>query len=81
MERSPAFVACNPRDARVKYNSTITTPTADYQLPPRQEGEAMARPWLRQRWDGAGIRRRAGEQLNTFECVAKTILAAHHHLS
>ena len=46
VEVSPAGVACNPRDARVKIVVTIESPTDD-QPPPRQEGEAVVRPWLR----------------------------------
>ena len=49
MEVSPAVVPSNPRDARFK---TIS-PTDD-QPPPRQEGEAVATPWLRKIRDGAG---------------------------
>ena len=62
MEVSPAGVASNPRDARVKL-ITIISPTDD-QPPPRQEEEAVARPWLRQWRDGAGVEGRAREQLH-----------------
>ena len=58
VEVSPAGVACNPRDARVK----IAT-TTDDQPPPRQEGEAVAFPSLRQIRDGAEVGGR--EQLHT----------------
>ena len=61
MEVSPAGVASNPRDARIK---TTKSPTDD-QPPPRQEGEAVARPWLRQIRDGAGVGGREREQLYT----------------
>ena len=55
MEVSPAGVASNPGDARVKgVTRTISSPTDD-QPPPRQEGEAVAIPSLRQIRDGAGV--------------------------
>ena len=57
MEVSPAGVASNPRDARfkrLKVVRNIISPTDD-QPPPRQEGEAVVRPWLRQWRDGAGV--------------------------
>ena len=64
MEVSPAGVACNPKDAGVKVViRTISSPTDD-QPPPRQEGEAVAIPSLRQIWDGAGVGERAREQLD-----------------
>ena len=64
VEGSPAGVACNPRNARVKVvRKTIVSPTDD-QPPPRQEGEAVAIPWLRQIRDGAGVGGRAREQLH-----------------
>ena len=54
VEGSPAGVACNPSDARVKDVRTIMSPTDD-QPPPRQEGEAVAIPSSRQIRDGAGV--------------------------
>ena len=65
VEVSPAGVACNPRDARVK-GVTITISPTDDQPPPRQEGEGVAIPWLRQNRDGAGVRGRWREQLHTW---------------
>ena len=65
MEVSPAGVASNPRDARIKgVKTSISSPTDD-QPPPRQEGEAVAKPWLRQWRDEAGVRGRAREQFHT----------------
>ena len=64
MEVSPAGVASNPRYARIKGVNITISPTDD-QPPPRQEGEAVARPWLRQIRDGAGVGGRAREQLHT----------------
>ena len=61
VEVSPAGVACDPRDARVKI-VIIVSPTDD-QPSPRQKGEAVARPWLRQNRYEAGVRGR--EQLHT----------------
>ena len=79
MEVSPAGVASNPRDARIKgVKTTISSPTDD-QPPPRQEGEAVARPCLRQIRDGAGVGGRAREHLHTREAVA-AITAADHYL-
>ena len=63
MEGSPAGVASNPRDARVKVFRQITSPTDD-QPPPREEGEAVSIPWLRQVRDEAGVRGRAREKLH-----------------
>ena len=63
MEVNPAGVASNPRDARVKGARTSPSPTDD-QPPPRQEGEAVVIPWLRQIRDGAGVGGRAREQLH-----------------
>ena len=63
VEGSPAGVACNPRDARVKVVRTTVSPTDD-QPPPRQEGEAVVTPCLRQVGDEAGVGGRAREQLN-----------------
>ena len=63
VEVSPTGVACNPRDASVK-GGTICSPTDD-QPPPRQEGEAVVLPWLRQWRDEAGVGGRAREQLYT----------------
>ena len=74
VEGSPAGVACHPRDARVKVDTTVS-PTDD-QPPPRQEGEAVAMPCLRQIRDEAGAGGR--EQLHTREAVAAK--AADHHL-
>ena len=76
MEGSPAGVACNPRDARVK-GIFICSPTDD-QPPPRQEGEAVVRPWLRQIRDGAGGGGR--EQFHTGEVVATEVVAADQDL-
>ena len=65
MKVSPVGVASNPRDTRVKVVRTnIFSPTDD-QTPPRQEGEAVATPWLRKWRDGAGVGVRAREQLHT----------------
>ena len=64
VEVSPAGVAGNPRDARVKVVRTTPSPTDD-QPPPRQEGEAVANPSLRQIRDGAGVGGRAREKLDT----------------
>ena len=64
MEVSPAGVASNPSDARVKeVTNTILSPTDD-QPPPRQEGEAVGRPSMRQIRDGAGVGGRAREPLH-----------------
>ena len=63
VEVSPAGVACNPRNARVKSIRTIPAPTDD-QAAPRQEGEAGAHPRMRQFGDEAGVGRRAGEQFD-----------------
>ena len=62
-ERSPAEVASNPRDARVKDNWVTMkcySPT-DNQPPPRQEGEAVLIPFMRQVRDEAGFGGRARE--------------------
>ena len=77
VEGSPAGVACNPRDARV-----IHSPTDD-QPPPRQEGEAVVSPFLRQLRDGAGVGGRAREQLNArdhyvIDADADADAADHH---
>ena len=72
MEVSPAGVASNPRYAIVKTPS----PTDD-QPPPRQEGEAVARPWMRQVRNKAGVGERAREQFNAGE-EAKANTADHH---
>ena len=61
MEVNPAGVASNPRDARVKGMRTIPSPTDD-QPPPRQEGEAVKMPSMRQVRDEAGVGGRAREQ-------------------
>ena len=63
VEGSPDSVACNPRDARVEV-ATIVSPT-DNQLPPRQEGEAVRIPCLRQIRDKAGVGRGARKYLHT----------------
>ena len=65
VEGSPAVVACDPREARVKVVIIFIFSPTDNQPPLRQEGEARARPWLRQIRDGAGVGGRAREQLNT----------------
>ena len=74
---SPAGVACHPREAGVKVVKTTIISPADDHPPPRQEGEAVVRPWLRQIRDGAGGGGR--EQLDTGEDVG-AIRAAHYHL-
>ena len=53
---SPAGVACNPRVAigKLEARTIISSPTDD-QPPLRQEGEAVALPWLRQIRDGAVV--------------------------
>ena len=79
MEVSPAGVACNPRGAGVKVATTIMSPTDD-QPPLRQEGEARARPWLRQIRDGAGDGGREREQFNAGKDPEVGIVATHHHL-
>ena len=76
MEVSPAGVASNPRYARVK-RTTRSSPTDD-QPPPRQEGEAVVRPWLRKIRDGAGGR--GWEQFDIREVAATAIVAANHDL-
>ena len=67
VEGSPAGVACNPGNAGVEVATsvirTISSPTDD-QPPPREEGEAVAIPSIRQVRDGAGVGGRAREQLN-----------------
>ena len=62
VEGSPAGVACHPRDARVEVATTVS-PTDD-QPPPRQEGEAVAIPWLSHIRDGASVRGRGREKLH-----------------
>ena len=66
---SPAAFACSPRYARVKGDKPIIVifSTTDNQSPPtpRKEGEAGARPFLRQVRDEAGVGGRAREQFNT----------------
>ena len=64
MEVSPAGVASNPKDAGVKVAIIIIVSPTDDQPPPRQEGEAVARPCLRQIGDGAGVGGRARKQLD-----------------
>ena len=81
VEVSPAGVACHPREAGVKVDvitingGTIFSPADDHP-PPRQEGEAVVRPWLRKIRDGAGGR--GWEQFDIGETVA--IPAADHDL-
>ena len=65
---------------------TIPSSTDD-KLSPRQEGEAVAKPRLRQIRDGAGVGRRAREQLDTFvdtfptrDKVVTIAIPAHHNL-
>ena len=78
MEVSPAGVASNPGEARVKLvKRTIDSPTDD-QPPPRQEGEAVAIPCLRQIGNGAAVVERARDQFDAGEVAA--IIAADHHL-
>ena len=77
VEVSPAGVACHPREAGVKVVRIINSSPADDHPPPRQEGEAVARPWLRKIRDGAGGR--GWEQFNIGE-VAAAIPAADHDL-
>ena len=79
VEGSPAVVACDPREARVKVVIIFIFSPTDNQPPPRQEGEAVARPWLRQVRDGAGVGGREREQFNTGEAVG-AILSTDHHL-
>ena len=77
VERSPAGVAVNPGDARVPRSLppwAQESPTDD-QPPPRQEGEAVVSPSLRQIRYGAGVGGRAREQLHIA-----TRPAADHHL-
>ena len=64
----------------------IPSPT-DNKHSPRQEGEAVAMPRLRQIRDGAGVGGRAREQLNTFVDtfpargnVVAIAIPAHHDL-
>ena len=76
---SPAGVACNPRDARVKLVMIHIPPPTDNQPPPRQEGEARARPRLRQIRDGAGDGGREREQFNAGKDPEVGIVATHHH--
>ena len=64
MEASPTGVASNPRDARVKGAPIIIPSPTDDQPPPRQEGEAVESPSMRQIRDGAGVVGRAREQLD-----------------
>ena len=78
VEVSPVGVACNPRDAGVTHPTPTSISSADDQPPPRQEGEGVVNPWLRQVRDEAGVGERAREQFNTGEAVA--IITADHHL-
>ena len=77
MEVSPADVASNPRDARIK-GATITISPTDDQPPPRKEGEAVAKSWSRQVWDGAGFGGRAREDFDFGEDAVATPAADHH---
>ena len=63
-EGSPTSVACSPGNASVEEVVGIISSPTDDQPPPRQEGEAVAKPRLRQIRDGAGVGRRAREQLH-----------------
>ena len=75
---SPAGVACHPREAGGKFRTTIPPPADDH-LPPRQEGEGVARPWFRKIRDGAGGR--GWEQFDIREVAAiAAIIAADHDL-
>ena len=79
VEVSPAGVACHPREAGVKVDQRRTimiSSPADDHPPPRQEGEAVERPWLRKIRDGAGGG--GWEQLDIGEVAA--IVAADHDL-
>ena len=58
-EISPAVVARHPSDARVKASSTT-----DNKPPTREQGDAVARSWLRKIRDEAGGGGRWGEQLH-----------------
>ena len=64
VERSPAGAAVNPRDAGIIVGRRTYSPTDD-QPPPRQEGEAVAIPWLSHIRDEAIVRGRGREQLHT----------------
>ena len=75
VEVSPAGAACHPREAGGKVVRTISSPADDHP-PPRQEGEAVARPWLRKIRDGAGGG--GWEQFDIREGAA--IVAADHDL-
>ena len=77
VEGSPAAFVFNPRDARVEVAAASVSPTDD-QPPPRQEGEAVAIPWLRQVRDGAGVGGR--EDFDVGEDVMVAIPAAHQDL-
>ena len=57
----------------------ITNSPTDDQPPPRQEGEAVESPWLRQVRNKAGVGERAREQFNIGEAV-EAIKTADHHL-
>ena len=63
VEGSPAGFVFNPRDARVKGVTRISP--SDDQPPPRQEGEAVVYPCLRQIRDGASVGEKAREQFHT----------------
>ena len=76
-EVSPAGAASNPRDAGVKGVPLIMSPTDD-QPPPRQEGEAVVKPFFRHIRDGAGVGAR--EQLHACLWEDAIPVAARHHL-
>ena len=78
VEVSPAGVACHPREAGVKVVKTTIISPADDHPPPRQEGEGVARPWMRKIRDGAGGR--GWEQFDIREVAATAIVAANHDL-
>ena len=63
-EGSPTSVACSPGNASVEEVVGVISSPTDDQPPPRQEGEAVARPFFRQIRDGAGVGGRAREQLD-----------------
>ena len=79
VEGSPAVVACDPREARVKVVIIFIFSPTDNQPPPRQEGKAVARPWLRQVRDEAGVGGRAREDFDAGEPVL-AFTATHQDL-
>ena len=76
VEVSPAGVACHPREAGVK-GVRMIPPPADDHLPPRQEGEGVARPWFRKIRDGAGGRGWEQLDIGGGEDAAATVAADH----